>query len=34
MKHEDAGLSAKEYRESNCGSPVKVMQACLCAEKT
>ena len=20
MKHEDAGLSAKEYRESNCGS--------------
>ena len=34
MKHEGAGLNAKEYRESNCGSPVKVMQACLCAERT
>ena len=34
MKKEDAGLNAKEYRESNYGSPVKVMQACLCAERT
>ena len=34
MKHVEAGLSAREDRESNCGSPVKLMQACLCAETT
>ena len=31
MKHVEAGLSAREDRESNYGSLVKLMQACLCA---
>ena len=34
MKHEVVGLSGKDYREINRGSPVKLVQACLCAEKT
>ena len=37
MKHVQACLRAREDRESSfdrCGSPVKLVQACLCAEKT
>ena len=34
MKHVEACLSARDDRESNfhrCGSPVRLVQACLCA---
>ena len=34
MKHMQASLSAREDRESSfrrCGSPVRLVQACLCA---
>ena len=37
MKHVRACLSSREDRESSfhrCGSPVRLVQACLCAEKT
>ena len=37
MKHVQACLSAREDRESSfhlCGSPVRLVQACLCAGKT
>ena len=37
MKHVQACLSAKENRLSSlhrCGDPVRLGQACLCAEKT
>ena len=37
MKHVQAGLSAKKDLESSfhhCGSPVKLVQACLCAGST
>ena len=37
MKHVDACLSAREDRESSfhhCGSPVMLVQVCLCTGKT
>ena len=37
MKHEQACFSARKDLESsfnNCGGPVKLVQACLCAGKT
>ena len=37
MKQVEAGLSAREDREScfhHCGSPVRLVQACLYAGKT
>ena len=37
MKHVQGALSSKEDRESSfhdCGSPVRLVQASLCAEKT
>ena len=37
MKHVQACFSTREDRESSfhhCGSPVKLVQACLCAGKT
>ena len=37
MKHIQACLSGREDRESSfdrCGSPVRLVQACLCAENT
>ena len=37
MKHVQAALSSREDRESSfhgCGVPVRLVQACLCAEKT
>ena len=37
MKHVQARLSARKDRESSfhhCGGPVKLVQACLCAENT
>ena len=36
MKHEQAGLSTREDRESSfhrCGGPVMLVQACLCGGK-
>ena len=37
MEHVEAYLCAKKDRQSdfhNCGGPMKLVQACLCAEKT
>ena len=37
MKHVRACLSGREDRESSfhrCGSPVRLVQACLCVRKT
>ena len=37
MKHVQSALSGREDRESSfhdCGGPVRLVQACLCAEKT
>ena len=37
MKHVQASLSGRQNRESSfhhCGGPVRLVQACLCAEKT
>ena len=37
MKHVEASVSARAYRESSfhhCGGPVRLMQACLNAGKT
>ena len=37
MKHVQAPLSGRQDRESSlhhCGGPVRLVQACLCAEKT
>ena len=37
MKHMDALLSARHDRESSfphCDGPVRLVQACLCAEQT
>ena len=37
MKHVEAGLSAREDREScfhHCGGSVRLVQACFCAGKT
>ena len=37
MKHVQVGLSARDDREisfHHCGSPLRLVQACLCAEKS
>ena len=37
MKHVQACLSSRDVRECsvhNCGGPVRLVQACLCAGKT